>query len=207
MKEHGCCILKPCRQRKNRIQALRWCLKYNPDSTSAKTALARLQSKTHDQKNHTSENRSFAPDTSKPKPFPKQKSSRFIRPAVLASIIILCITITSINNLLDTPLFAFGAKHRASTYGITNPEAAALVVENHSAYYIDSIILTRHQDGKEFQFEGLSLEDVRVYTIEPGGYDLEVNYKSYEGKLAPTWEFYISSTITSHFNIRKTRAA
>ena len=187
-----------------RIRALGWCLKFNPDSDVAKVALAELQLQSFDQETQTSEKRIHEPDMTNPRP--TKKLGRFILPIILALVIVMCIVPISLDAYLDTPLFAFGPKYRASTYEITDPAKAALAIENHSAYHIGSIVLTRHQDGKVYEFEGLPLEGEGIYSIEPGGYDLAVNYKSYEGQYAPTWELYVDSTATAHFNVRRTRA-
>jgi len=198
--------VKTLSKNEERVQALNWCLKVNPDSVAAGAALEKLQHKSSNQQTHSPEQQisdSGAPNIGRTQ---NQKPSRLILIATLIFIIV-CIAITSLNNLLDTPLLAFGPEYKAVTYGITDPAKSVLVIENHSVFYIKSIVLTRHQDGKIYELGGVTLEGAEAFPIEPGGYDLAVNYSDIEGEFIPSnVVFYVSSTATAHFNLRRGRA-
>ncbi|MDY0020466.1 MAG: hypothetical protein RBT47_10730, partial [Anaerolineae bacterium] len=61
--------------------------------------------------------------------------AKFYPLALVSFLIVACIVITSLHNLLDTPLlavFGIGKKYQVSTYGIDDPSTAALVMENDS---------------------------------------------------------------------------
>jgi hypothetical protein len=185
-----------------RIQALNWCLKFNPDSAVAKATLDKLQHQSSNKETPSPEQQGSVSGVKSAGHTRGQKPTGRIIIGLLTFFIVVCIVIASLNNLLDTPLLAFGPKYDAATYGITDTAKAVLVIENHSVFYIDSIELTRHQDGQVYELNGVTLEGVGVFPIEPGGYDLAVKYRD----LGEDPMFYVDSSATAHFNIRRKRA-
>ncbi|MBN1538162.1 MAG: tetratricopeptide repeat protein [Anaerolineales bacterium] len=196
-----------------RIQALKWCLKINPESDIARETLEYLQQPSPAPKiDHVVPTRIEAGIANRGSGNNKTKST-IITPLVITGIIIVaCIVFFSLQNILDTPLlavFGIGGKYQASAYEITDPVISALVIENHSPFFINSVILTRHQDGKVYEFEGITVEGSEVFAIEPGGYDLTTYYSDLTPETmftAGEMGFYVDGIATAHFNVRKKRA-
>jgi hypothetical protein len=126
------------------------------------------------------------------------KSCKFILVAflIIAGLILL---FPFINQLIITK------NDLAYTYGITNEEKSALVIENDSIFYIIDVKLTG--DYEKTWKNLIEKEGKKVFEINPGDYSLSIHYSDHKS-LDDLYhlEWYISSRETSGFSVSKGRA-
>jgi len=107
---------------------------------------------------------------------------------------------------LYTSLFTDEA-HRSSTYGVTDPTKAVLVIEDRTvAFHIIGTKITR-EDGQSWDLGRISGGRQGVFPIEPGDYTLEVEYcdhPSLEAVASLSW--YVHNTKSAEFSVIKKRA-
>ena len=94
-------------------------------------------------------------------------------------------------------------EYRASTYGITDKEKSALVIQNTSYFNILDVIIT---GDATTQWNELVTAQ-KVYTISPGKYTVSIHYSDHTSlDNLGFMEWYVSSIASSDFEVAKGRA-
>jgi hypothetical protein len=97
--------------------------------------------------------------------------------------------------------------HRASTYGVTNAGMAALVIKDETSdFYIVGIEIV-DQEGSANPLGSVTIGGVGVFAIEPGKYDLRVEYSDYpDPDDVPPLSWYVHNAKTAEFSVLAKRA-
>jgi hypothetical protein len=101
--------------------------------------------------------------------------------------------------------YLFSNRHRASSFGVTEKGKSALVIQNKSDFFILDVTIQKQNEKEQKWEELISKGGQKVFTIEPGSYDLYVHYSDHA--YIPNMGFYVSNTESATFSVGKGSAA
>jgi hypothetical protein len=93
----------------------------------------------------------------------------------------------------------------ASTYGITDKEKSALVINNNSSFFILGVEITG--SAETWWNDLISYSSQKVYPISPGSYTVSIHYSDHTSLDDLSFmEWYVSSYVSDDFEVVKGRA-